>query len=59
MTLPHSTEYRDKVFGKSLKLSRHGDKAAQYSLQRISRREPDSPQGQLILNVLIESSAAQ
>ena len=53
--LPHVTEYRDRAFEESLELSRHGDKAAQYSLRRISRREPDSEQGQLALKVLSES----
>jgi len=53
--LSYMTKYRDHAFEESLARSRQGDKAAQYSLKRISNREPDSEQGQLASKVLSES----
>jgi hypothetical protein len=56
--LPYVPEYRAKAFEESLELSRRGDKAAQYSLRRIARREPDSEAGQKASKVLSESPTA-
>ena len=57
--LPYMTKWREQAFEESLELGRLGDKAAQYSLKRIARREPDSELGQRASTVLSEVADKQ
>ena len=57
--LPYMTKWREQAFEESLELGRRGDEAAQYSLKRIARREPDSALGQRASAVLSEVAEKQ
>ncbi len=56
--VPRDTSYGEKGFAEAIDLARRGDRRAGLLMQRIIRRDPNSPLGQLAQQALAEGNAA-
>ncbi|MFN8494336.1 MAG: phytanoyl-CoA dioxygenase family protein [Caldilineaceae bacterium] len=56
--VPRDTSYGEKGFAEAIDLARRGDRRATVLMQRIIKRDPNSPLGQLAQQALAEGKAA-
>lgn len=53
--IPRDMSYSDKGFAEAVELARRGDERAILAMQRIAKRDPNSPLGRTALQVLTET----
>ena len=57
--VPRDTSYAEKGFAEAVELAKRGDPRAQLQMQRIVKRDPDSPFGRLAQQALAASPAEE